>query len=78
MNPAHFPESNVVFGLGQPEYLGLPVLARQTPEGHVTSCWHMTEEEFQEITRTRKVFVTVLTFYQPLQPQMVTVGVPEL
>jgi len=40
--------------------------------------FYIDEEEFQEIARTRKVFVTVLTFYQPLQPQMVTVGVPEL
>lgn len=78
MQPANFPEANVTFGLGQPEYLGLPAKRHGDSHGHVTSCWHVTDEELAEIVRTRKVYVTVMTFHQPIQPQMVTTEVPQI
>ncbi len=66
MKPIKFKEQNVVYAKDQPEYLPLP--AHKTNEGYVTSCWSLDWKEKLKVLFSGKVFVTCLTFNQPLQP----------
>jgi hypothetical protein len=58
----------------QPEYLPLPTLVSMDAAGRVVSRWQPTAEERQRIAEGADVYVTVMTFHGPLQPQLVTVG----
>lgn len=68
MKPIDFPERNVVYGEGQPEYIPLP--ACRFPEGRVVTCWQLTAEEIATVMRTGRLWLTQLTFHTPLQPIM--------
>lgn len=69
MKPVEFKGQNVVFGQDQPEYQPLPAL--RMPDGEVITCWEMTDEQLQEVIRTKRVYLKQLTFNGPLQPVMV-------
>ena len=73
MKPVDFPGANTTFGKEQPEYLPLPAYWR---EDEVTSCWELTPEEVNEVIATRRIYVTLVNFNQPLQPQRVSVYNP--
>lgn len=77
MRPIEFPGSNVVFGKDQPEYKPLPALALQDSFGSVITCWELTDEEIEEITKTRKFYLKQLTFTNPLQPILPTVDLSD-
>lgn len=66
MKPIEFDHSNVVYAKDQPEYLPLP--AHKTSDGTVTSCWELSDDEIMDICKSRKIFISQLTFNQPLQP----------
>ena len=66
MKPIEFPGSNVVYGANQPEYQPLP--AMKMPDGQVLTCWQFTEEELAIINKTKCMYLSQLTFNQPLQP----------
>lgn len=66
MSPIKFKECNCIYAKDQPEYLPLPVL--KTEDGQVTSCWKLSFIEKLKVLLTGKIFVTQLTFNQPLQP----------
>lgn len=71
MNPIEFAEQNVVFAKDQPEYMPLP--ARRSADGsEVTSCWGMSWRERLRVLLTGRVYLTLLTFGAPLQPQIVS------
>lgn len=69
MKPVEFKGQNVVFGQDQPEYQPLPAL--RMPDGEVITCWEMTDEQLQEVIRTKRVYLKQTTFNGPLQPVMV-------
>lgn len=66
MKAVDFKGRNAIYGKDQPEYNPLPV--HKTESGEVTSVWEISDEEFEEIKKTRRVRVTQLTFNQNLQP----------
>ena len=76
MKPKAFPESNVVYGENQEEYFPLP--AHRTKEGIVISCWELSDEEIEMIKETRCVFLSQMTFNQPLQPVFLAVDKGEI
>jgi hypothetical protein len=53
----------------QPEYQALPVirLLRDTT-GTVISCWELSPDEMEEVQKNGKIYLTILTFHQLLQP----------
>lgn len=71
MKPIGFEEANLIFGANQPEYNQLPILHKQ--DGDVVSCWELSEEEIKQITETKKLWISVKTFNNPLQPIFCTV-----
>lgn len=74
MRPIEFPEQNCVYAKDQPEYQPLP--AHKTDDGMVVSCWALTWRERLQVLFSGKVWWSVLTFNQRLQPQMPTVANP--
>jgi hypothetical protein len=66
MKPTKFEESNVVFAEDQPEYDPLP--AYRAVDGQVTTCWRLTFTERIKLLLTGKLWLSLLTFNQPLQP----------
>jgi len=73
MVPADFDGANVTFADKQPEYQPLPA-HRDTddPEGKITSCWRLSWRELLRVVVTRRLWLTVLTFNAPLQPQLIS------
>ena len=68
MRPIEFPEQNCVYAKDQPAYIPLPVHKRES-FGEVVSCWGLTWRERFHVLIMGKVWLSVLTFNQPLQPQ---------
>lgn len=74
MKPIPFKGSNVTFAKNQPEYLPLPAL--RAKDGTVISCWKMGIRERFKVLFTGRVWLSLLTFNQPLQPQQLVVDYP--
>lgn len=68
------PHDVVVYAKDQPEYLPLPVAKLHGDEGRVISRWRLTDEERAQIAAGADLYLEVLTFHQPLQPLLPTVG----
>jgi len=67
MKPIAFKNSNTVYAKDQPEYLDLPALRMEN--GQVTSLWSLSWIERIRILLSGRMFFTVWTFNNPLQPQ---------
>ena len=78
MQPLNFDGSNIVFGVNQPEYEPLPAEFVGKPEtGQINTCWELSPDELKQIQETGKIWVSILTFGQPLQPVLVSVDKPK-
>lgn len=66
----------IVYAEDQPQYHPLPTV--RTPGGTLVTRWTPTDAEKAAIIRGEDVYVTVMTFNQPLQPLRVTIGPPDL
>jgi len=71
MKPIEFKGQNVVFAKNQPEFENLPAYCGPDVEGKTVAvtCWEMTDQELQEVVKTKKVFVITVTYGGPIQPQ---------
>lgn len=76
MEPILFEGANVIMGKDQPEYLPLP--AYKTPDGTVTTCWKLTPEELKQVQETGVIWLSTLTFNQPLQPILLYADKPTI
>lgn len=74
MKPVDFEGANVTFAKDQPEYQPLP--AHRTQDGQVISCWALTWRERLRLLVTGRLYLSLLTFGQPLQPQLPSVTNP--
>lgn len=68
MTPTKFEGQNVVYAESQPEYLPLPAMQLQDEGGTVITCWELSDEELAEVVKNKKVYLSIMTFKQPLQP----------
>ena len=76
MKIVKFKECNVTFAENQPEYRPLPAL--KSEDGVVVSCWRLSFWEKMKVLFTGKIWVGLLTFNNPLQPQLITVNKTDL
>ncbi len=74
-----FPGRNVIYAEHQDEYLPLPAYrVPQDEYGTAVCCWKLTwRERFRVLLRGR-VWHKMLTFNQPLQPQLLSATKPEI
>lgn len=78
MKPVKFKECNVVFGENQVGYLPLPAYKEQNESGQVVTCWELSESDLKMLQRTKKVYVSTLTFNSALQPLFLSVNKGEI
>lgn len=71
-----FRECNVTFAEDQPEYTPLPAFRDDT--GMTITCWQLSPDEVEEVKRTGQVYLSQLTFNQPLQPVKITARIEDL
>lgn len=74
MRPIEFKEANFTFAINQPHHLPLP--AWRGDDGTVISCWKLSRRERLKLLVTGKIWVRLLTFNKPLQPQRLDVDRP--
>lgn len=78
MKPIKFKGQNVVYAENQPEYLPLPALQLKDESGTVITCWELSSDELEEIKLTGKIYLSMFTFNQPLQPVMISTNLEAL
>jgi len=77
MNPVSFKEQNSTHGETQPQYVALPTHSVVgDPEGRVISCWNLSFKERMILLFTGKIWVSLLTFKHPIQPQLLEIKSP--
>lgn len=77
MKPIEFQQANVVYAKDQPEYLPLPALkVPNDPQGLVITKWELSPEELERLKETGTIYLSMLTFNQPLMPVMLTIDFP--
>lgn len=74
--PTDFPGATITIAKDQPPYLPLPARHYGDDMGTLLTCWQLTEEELAEVLKTGKLWVTMLTFNQPIQPIAISVERP--
>ena len=74
MKLIQFPEQTTIFAADQSEYLPLP--AYKDKEGQVICCWKLTFWERLKVLVGGLIWHHILTFNQPLQPQLLTTTDP--
>jgi hypothetical protein len=67
MKPIEFKGVNTILAENQPQYLPLPVWKDE--DGTVISCWQLNWRERLKLFIDGRIWVKVLTFNKPLQPQ---------
>ncbi len=77
MEPILFKGANVVYGASQPEYKPLVAERRPGNSGEIVTCWKLSPEELERVKETGVIWLSMLTFNQPLQPVLLSVDKPE-
>ena len=72
-----FKECNVNFAENQKEYKTLPAFY-DSNSGIVVSCYRITFKDLIKVIFTRKIWLGVMTFHKPLQPQLMSVDKSDL
>jgi hypothetical protein len=79
MKLIEFPEQTVVIAKDQPEYKPLPAFRfPDDPQGRIACCWRLSWWERLSVLVRGQLWHQILTFNQPLQPQLLTVEKPEM
>jgi hypothetical protein len=76
MKPVKFKGANVTFAEDQPEYKPLP--AFKDGQGNVVTCWEVSNEDFEKLVETRRIYLSIKTFNNPLQPVFLSADVNEV
>ena len=74
MKPVKFKGTNIVFAEDQPQYLPLP--AYRDDKGEVTVCYRLTIWERFIVLFRGNMWFQILTFFNPLQPQKLSIRCP--
>lgn len=76
MKAIDFPERNTIIAKDQPQYFPLPAHIVVGEECRTIFCWKANFWERLQILFTGKIWHHVLTFGNPLQPQLLQVDTP--
>jgi len=72
MKPITFKECNSEFAKNQKQYKTLPAYYDNGKEGHVVTCWKLSFKERIRILFKGKVWMSLMTFKNPLQPSLLS------
>jgi hypothetical protein len=76
MHTISFPEQSTSFAKNQSEYKPLPAYAHNDPQGTITCAWHLPFLARLHLLFTGRIWHSVWTFHDPLQPQRLSVDKP--
>jgi hypothetical protein len=77
MKLIEFPEQTTIIAKDQPPYLPLPAYqVPLSPEGQIICCWKLSLLERLKVLFKGKIWHSVLTFQNPLQPQLLSANKP--
>jgi hypothetical protein len=68
----------IIYGSQQPEYLPLPALRMGDESGTVRSCWAFGLRDRLRVLFTGRVYLDLMTFGSPIQPQLLHHGEVEV
>ena len=74
MKPIYVDGMNKIIAENQDEYITLH--AHVDNEGIVTSCWKLNWKERFHLLFSGKIYLRILAFKQPLQPQLIQLDKP--
>jgi hypothetical protein len=78
MKLIQFEEQTIIFAEDQPEYLPLPAYQYNDVQGTIVCCWHLSLLDRIKLLFTGKIWHSILTFNQPLQPQLLEINKPKM
>lgn len=78
MRLIEFPEQTVVIAKNQPEYRPLPAHRFGDAQGRIACCWRLSFLERVRVLFTGIIWHEILTFNQPLQPQLLSIEKPPM
>lgn len=79
MDIIKFPEQTTTYAEDQPQYQPLPAFkVPNDPEGRIVCCWRLSFVERLKVLFTGLIWHEILTFNQPLQPQLLEVDKPDM
>lgn len=78
MKLIEFPQQTVVIAKDQPQYNPMPAYRAPGADGRVICCWRLTLPERFKLLFTGRLWHHILTFHQPLQPQLLEVDMPDM
>lgn len=81
MKPIEFEGANCVYGEVQPEYYQQyyqPLPAHKDDDGTVVTCWQLEPGDLERIKKTGCVWLSLLTFNEPLEPVLLLSEKPSL
>lgn len=78
MKPIEFEEQNVIFAEHQDEYNNLPAFKIDEVEGRVIFCEYLSIWERLKVLFTGRIWVSLMTFNNPLTPSYFTVHKSDL
>ena len=70
MRLIEFPEQTIVIAKDQPEYLPMPAYVADDKSTTTICCWKLSIKERLQLLLTGKLWHRMLTFGQPMQPQL--------
>jgi len=77
MKSIKFPGCDIEIGKDQPEYNILHAMVVPNAEGEVIMCFELTDEEVEQICRTKRIYYKRLTFGKPFQPMNLMVDLSD-
>jgi hypothetical protein len=73
MKPTKFKQQNITFANKQTSHIAIPAFKHPfDPRGEVVSCWKMNLWERIKVLFTGRIWVSLLSFNQPLTPSFLT------
>ena len=66
MVPVKFPGVNFTFMTNEPNNKPLPLL--KTPDGMYISCWELSDEEIDEIIKSRRIYISQFAVNRVINP----------
>ena len=78
MKPIQFKHQTTIFAENQPEYIPIPTLKIDSPNGEVISCWSLSFKERIRVLIFGEVWMSLSTFNKPLTPSMLSTNRKDL
>lgn len=77
MLAVEFPYQDDIAAKDHAEYLPLPYMSLRDERGSLVFCFEGNEQEREQFAKTGKLYVSLMTFGNPIQPIMVTPNIDD-